>query len=84
MDAAEAGDFAVVAVPLKIVNDMPVEEPAGKIVLDTNNYMIWRDGHIDVIDSGETWSRMAPVRGYLASPWITVYAVMPIPTTIVK
>jgi predicted dinucleotide-binding enzyme len=52
-DAAEAGDFAVVAVPLKVVNDMPAEELAGKIVLDTNNYMIWRDGHIPVIDSGE-------------------------------
>ncbi|MFJ4835046.1 NADPH-dependent F420 reductase [Streptomyces sp. NPDC088747] len=52
-DAARAGDFAVVAVPLKVVNDMPVAELAGKIVLDTNNYMIWRDGHIDVIDSGE-------------------------------
>ena len=34
-------------------SDMPVEELAGKIVLDTNNYMIWRDGHIPAIDSGE-------------------------------
>ena len=41
------------AVPLKVVNDMPVEELAGKIVLDTNNYMVWRDGNIPVIDSGE-------------------------------
>ncbi|MFX0594378.1 NADPH-dependent F420 reductase [Melissospora conviva] len=52
-EAAAAGDFAVVAVPLKVVNDMPVEELAGKIVLDTNNYMVWRDGNIPVIDSGE-------------------------------
>ena len=52
-EAAAAGDFAIVAVPLKVVNDMPVEELAGKIVLDTNNYMIWRDGNIPVIDSGE-------------------------------
>jgi predicted dinucleotide-binding enzyme len=51
--AAAAGDFAVVAVPLKVINNMPTEELAGKIVLDTNNYMIWRDGHIPVIDSGE-------------------------------
>ncbi|MEK8145093.1 hypothetical protein NKH18_37845 [Streptomyces sp. M10(2022)] len=35
-----------------MVNDMPAEELAGKIVLDTNNYMVWRDGHIQVIDSG--------------------------------
>ncbi|WP_433214834.1 NADPH-dependent F420 reductase [Microtetraspora malaysiensis] len=52
-DTAAAGEFAVVAVPLKVVNNMPAEELAGKIVLDTNNYMVWRDGHIPVIDSGE-------------------------------
>ena len=51
--AAEAGDFVVVAVPLKLVNDMPTEQLAGKIVLDTNNYMPWRDGRFPVIDSGE-------------------------------
>lgn len=50
--AAAAGDFVVVAVPLKLINNMPVKELAGKIVLDTNNYMIWRDGHYPEIDSG--------------------------------
>lgn len=50
--AAAAGDFAVVAVPLKVVNNMPAAELAGKIVLDTNNYMVWRDGNIPVVDSG--------------------------------
>ena len=52
-DAAEAGDFVIIAVPLKLVNDMPVEQLAGKIVLDTNNYMPWRDGYFPMIDSGE-------------------------------
>ena len=51
--AAAGGDFVVIAVPLKRVNDMPVEELAGKIVLDTNNYMVWRDGHFPAIDSGK-------------------------------
>ncbi|MBZ2194600.1 NADPH-dependent F420 reductase [Occultella gossypii] len=51
--AAAAGDFAVIAVPLKLGNDMPVEELAGKIVLDTNNYMPARDGDFPVVDSGE-------------------------------
>lgn len=51
--AAEAGDFVVIAVPLKLVNDMPVEQLAGKIVLDTNNYMPWRDGRFPAVDSGE-------------------------------
>lgn len=52
-EAAAAGDFAVSAVPLKLVNNMPVEELAGKVVLDTNNYMIWRDGNYPQVDSGE-------------------------------
>lgn len=50
--AATAGEFVVIAVPLKLANDMPADELAGKIVLDTNNYMIWRDGHFPEIDSG--------------------------------
>ncbi len=52
-EAAAAADFVVVAVPLKLINDMPVDALAGKIVLDTNNYMIWRDGHYPIVDSGE-------------------------------
>ncbi|MGE7994205.1 NADPH-dependent F420 reductase [Pseudomonas sp. NPDC089554] len=52
-EVAEAGDFVVVAVALKLANDMPVEALAGKVVIDTNNYMIWRDGHYPMVDSGE-------------------------------
>lgn len=52
-EAAAAGDFVVIAVRLGLANDMPVQALAGKIVLDTNNYMIWRDGHYPAIDSGE-------------------------------
>ena len=52
-EAAAAGDFVIVAVPLRLENDLPVAELAGKIVLDTNNYMPWRDGHFAVVDSGE-------------------------------
>ncbi len=51
--AAEAGDFVVVAVPLKMENDMPAKELAGKVVIDTNNYMAWRDGHFPIVDSYE-------------------------------
>lgn len=53
IDAAAAGEVVVIAVPLKVINDMPTAELAGKIVIDTNNYMVWRDGHIPIIDSGE-------------------------------
>lgn len=52
-EAAAAGDFVIIAVPLKPVNDMPAGQLAGKIVLDTNNYMPWRDGHFPAVDSGE-------------------------------
>ena len=49
-DAAAAADWALVTVPLKAYQDVPVEELAGKIVLDTDNYYWERDGHIAVLD----------------------------------
>lgn len=52
-EAADAGQFVVIAVPLRPFNDMPVGELAGKIVIDTNNYMPWRDGHYAIVDRGE-------------------------------
>jgi predicted dinucleotide-binding enzyme len=52
-EAAAAGDFAVVTVPLKNYQEIPVEPLAGKIVIDTNNYYWERDGHIPALDSGE-------------------------------
>ena len=53
-DAAAAGDVVVVTVPLGKIDRLPVEQLAGKIVLDTNNYYFERDGHIDALDRGET------------------------------
>ena len=53
-DAAAAADVAVVTVPLRAIDRLPVEQLAGKIVLDTNNYYFERDGHIDALDKGET------------------------------
>jgi predicted dinucleotide-binding enzyme len=52
-EAAAAGDFTVVTVPLKNYRDIPVEPLAGKIVIDTNNYYWERDGHIPALDNGE-------------------------------
>jgi predicted dinucleotide-binding enzyme len=51
-EAAAAGDFAVVTVPLKAYQDVPVEPLAGKIVIDTNNYYFERDGHFAGLDEG--------------------------------
>ncbi|WP_395858147.1 NADPH-dependent F420 reductase [Arthrobacter oryzae] len=53
-EAAAAGDFAVVTVPLKNIGDLPAAPLAGKIVVDTNNYYWERDGHIPALDNGET------------------------------
>ncbi|MFS0892735.1 NADPH-dependent F420 reductase [Microbacterium sp. 179-I 3D3 NHS] len=53
-DAAAAGDAVVVTVPLHAIDSLPVEQLAGKIVLDTNNYYFERDGHIEALDKGET------------------------------
>ncbi|MET4158475.1 putative dinucleotide-binding enzyme [Agromyces sp. PvR057] len=51
-EAADAADFAVVTVPFKAYEAVPVEPLAGKIVIDTNNYYWERDGHIAVLDAG--------------------------------
>jgi predicted dinucleotide-binding enzyme len=53
-DAAAFGEWAVVTVPLKAVDDLPVAELAGKIVVDTNNYYWERDGHIAELDEKKT------------------------------
>jgi predicted dinucleotide-binding enzyme len=51
-EAAAAGDFAILAYPYRPTDTPPVPELAGKIVLDTNNYMLWRDGHFPPVDAG--------------------------------
>ena len=48
--AAEAGEWVIVTVPLKALETVPVAPLAGKIVLDTNNYYWERDGHIAELD----------------------------------
>ena len=53
-DAASAGDLVVVAFPYARDSRLPVAELAGKVVLDTNNYMAWRDGSFPEVDSGST------------------------------
>jgi predicted dinucleotide-binding enzyme len=52
-EAAAAGDFVVVTVPLKSYRDIPVEPLAGKIVIDTNNYYWERDGRFPELDEGK-------------------------------
>lgn len=53
-DAAAAADLAILAFPHAPHDLLPVAELAGKIVLDTNNYMPWRDGHYPEVDAGRS------------------------------
>lgn len=51
-DAAAAADFAFLAFPYAPEHTLPGDELAGKVVLDNNNYMPWRDGRFRAIDAG--------------------------------
>jgi len=51
-EAASAADFAIVAFPYAPNDRLPVAELAGKVVIDNNNYMVWRDGNFAEVDSG--------------------------------
>ena len=51
-DAADAAVFAVTAFRYTPDHKLPVEELAGKVVIDPNNYMVWRDGNYPDVDSG--------------------------------
>lgn len=53
-EAARAGDWVVVSIPLTPYQQLPAAALAGKVVLDTINYYPFRDGHFEVLDSGET------------------------------
>jgi 8-hydroxy-5-deazaflavin:NADPH oxidoreductase len=51
-EAAGAGDFAIVAIPVTTIAQVPAEPLAGKVVIATVNYFPQRDGHIAEIDNG--------------------------------
>jgi len=53
-EAAAAADFAVIAIPITTIGQVPVEPLAGKVVIATINYFPQRDGHIPEIDNGTT------------------------------
>jgi 8-hydroxy-5-deazaflavin:NADPH oxidoreductase len=55
-EAATAADLAVVTIPVKAIDQVPVEPLAGKVVIDTNNYYPRRDGQIAELDEARTTS----------------------------
>jgi predicted dinucleotide-binding enzyme len=54
VEAASSCDFAVVAIPITTIDQVPVEPLAGKVVICTINYFPERLGHIPAIDDGTT------------------------------
>ena len=52
--AAADGDFAIVAIPIATIGQVPVEPLSGKVVIATINYFPGRLGHIAEIDNGTT------------------------------
>jgi predicted dinucleotide-binding enzyme len=52
VEAAAAGDFVLVALPVKAYPSVPAVALAGKTVLDAGNYYPARDGHIAELDDG--------------------------------
>jgi NADP oxidoreductase coenzyme F420-dependent len=52
VEAAETGDFAIVAIPLTTIDQVPVELLAEKVVIATINYFPQRLGHVPEIDDG--------------------------------
>jgi predicted dinucleotide-binding enzyme len=55
-EAARAGDFVVVTIPLGRYKTVPAEPLAGKIVIETNNYYPSRDGQIAELDQNTATS----------------------------
>ena len=53
-DAAAFGDWVIVTVPLKAIDQLPAEQLAGKTVVDTNNYYWERDGRIAELEEKKT------------------------------
>lgn len=53
-DAARAADIAVVTIPTKNIDQVPAEQLAGKVVIDTDNYYPQRDGQIAALDDEST------------------------------
>jgi 8-hydroxy-5-deazaflavin:NADPH oxidoreductase len=52
-EAAAAGDWVVVTIPLSAIGAMPREPLVGKTVIDTGNYWAPRDGTIPELDAKE-------------------------------
>jgi predicted dinucleotide-binding enzyme len=55
-EAAEYGDIVVLAVPFGHYRELPADELAGKTIIDVENYLPDRDGHLTALDEDRTTS----------------------------
>lgn len=55
-EVIEQADIVVLAIPFTSINQLPAAPMKGKVIVDATNYWAPRDGHIAVIDSGDTTS----------------------------
>jgi predicted dinucleotide-binding enzyme len=55
-EAVRFGDVVVVAIPFGRIQELPIAEFDGKIVVDANNYYPDRDGHVPELDEDRTTS----------------------------
>jgi predicted dinucleotide-binding enzyme len=53
-EAADYGDMVVLAVPFGHYRELPADALAGKTIIDVENYLPDRDGHITALD--ENWT----------------------------
>lgn len=53
-EAATAGDWVVVTIPFKALEQVPVAPLAGKTVIDTGNYYVARDGENSELKDGRS------------------------------
>ena len=73
-EAAAEGELVVVSVPLKAVDDLPVEPLAGKVVMDTVNYYPQRDGHVPELDDESTTTSELVVRHLAGARVVKVFS----------
>ncbi|MFI1994445.1 NADPH-dependent F420 reductase [Actinoplanes sp. NPDC020271] len=72
-EAAEAGEIVVVSVPFHAFRKLPVEQLAGKVVLDTNNYYPQRDGQVAELDEGQVTSAELEQRHLATAKLVKVF-----------
>lgn len=53
-EVAREADIVIAAIPLIAYTDLPADELAGKVVIDTTNYYPERDGQIEALDTDES------------------------------